>query len=173
MKTYPNVGFAMIAGIGLAAVMVQSVQAQAKKRNYEAPPVSRDMAPASKDLGPEPRGDDLDIVPARLVNCGNSASNRCASWTPGGVNDCRIRDARVTVRDNGTVSWFAVVRSSSGGDSYCTSLSFRDINGTPVFNFPRICQDLTEDDREWRRDNLGVPAILVPSITHVARVDHC
>jgi hypothetical protein len=178
MKTY--LGLAMFAGFALAAVTVQGVLPQATsgpafRGQYPqaAPPVNQSPPETQKVF---PLGVDQPFANANFGSCGDGTTNKCISWPQViAFNNCFIRDTKITLRPNGTVSWRAVIRSNSffGGDSYGTLLSFRDVNNTPVFNFPWFYQDVDKNDRDWIRDNLGVPAIFFDHITQLARTDHC
>jgi hypothetical protein len=74
----------------------------------------------------------------------------------------------MTIQPTGRVSWSARVASSSSNNAYCSTFTFKDRNGTQVFNWPRICSPtLYPVYRDWNRDNLAVPEYLYDTIRTV------
>lgn len=125
----------------------------------------------------KPRGStDWIYDPNPVVACGGA---KCSVWRGTWEDgDCRILNATLTMQPDGRVSWSAKVREINppvfGSNAVCAQLSFLDVNGTPVFSWPKFCSpSLTEDDQDWNRSNLGVPAVHVPAIVRIGRVDTC
>ena len=88
------------------------------------------------------------------------------------VGLCRVHDARVTIRSDGSVSWEAIVSTREGRAVFGTRLNFVDHLGN-VFKFTFIRVDVGPARVTWERHNLGIPKHLFNSIVSVFRNDHC
>jgi hypothetical protein len=87
------------------------------------------------------------------------------------VGRCRVHDARVTIRSDGSASWEAIVSTREGHAVFGTRLNFVHQGGTFTFTFIRV--DVGPQRVTWERHNLGIPKHLFNSIVSVFRNDHC
>src|SRR5262245_12290508 len=114
-----------------------------------------------------------DVIKVAFVReCGNA---RCAFWKFFTLTgDCSIRDVQLIMRRDGSVSWAATVSSSSRNDSYCVVLKFLHVRGNQLWQFTRICSPtLKAQPQIWTRDDLAIPADIIPIISEVRRLDSC
>jgi len=108
---------------------------------------------------------------AFVRECGNA---RCVLWKKVTTSDCSIEKAQLIMRRDGSVSWAATVSSSSSNNSYCVVLKFLHARMNQLWQFTRICSPtLKRQPQIWSRDDLAIPADIIPIISEVRRVDSC
>jgi hypothetical protein len=107
-----------------------------------------------------------------IEQCGNA---RCAFWKKlMHTGDCSIKDVQLIMRRDGSVSWAATVSSEAGNNSYCVVLKFLHSSFAQLWQFTKICSPtLRKQPQIWTRDNLAIPADMVPIISEVRRRDSC
>lgn len=120
----------------------------------------------------------LDTFPGAAYFVDNPSKpglEKTAAYLPGWqTRRCMIKTALVTIRKDGTSSWFAEVLSVGDDDAYGVGLHFFDHNNLQLFEMPRIWSPtLNINYQNWERDNLAIPGNIYPYITFVTRSDHC
>ena len=110
-----------------------------------------------------------------FVVLGEARADRIARWeVPSNVSGCSLAGARLTLRPDGTASWFGVVNSIYRDDAYCVTLTFLNSGGRKLFSWPRFCsQTLWQHPQVWTNNNLAFPVGQFNSIAIVTKRDHC
>jgi hypothetical protein len=127
-----------------------------------------------------PSASGLQVIPADtfagrsdFAPPGNPGS-KSASWGRNTAGSCAIEQPTITLNQNGTASFSALVASGSSNDSYCVTFDFFDRNQLNLFHWPRICSPtLGGGFQKWTRDDLAVPEQSYPFIVFATRADHC
>lgn len=106
---------------------------------------------------------------------GQAWADKVFRWeVPSNVSGCSLASASLTLRRDGTASWFGVVNSIYHDDAYCVTLTFLNSGGRKLFSWPRFCsQSLWQHPQIWTRNNLAFPEGQFDSIAIVNRRDHC
>jgi hypothetical protein len=141
--------------------------------------------PAEKTQTPVPRERVLprsgaDTVAGAVPFNDSGPGQKTATWGPGefDTGPCGIKDATVTIRADGTVSFAGAVASDNeGSDAYCTRILFRDRNGLDLFEThpdrPGDCsQTLINNWARWEL-HTAIPQNIFPFVTLAWRYDHC
>ena len=93
---------------------------------------------------------------------------------PSNVSGCSLASARLTLRPDGTASWFGVVNSIYSDDAFCVTLTFFNSGGRRLFSWPRFCsQTLWQHPQVWTNNNLNLPVGQFNTIASITKRDHC
>jgi hypothetical protein len=107
--------------------MLLGVHAQEQPKPME--PLKRELRLPIVPLGSH------DTTAEAVAFSTNTSGDKIASWPSDQVTAaCRMEQASVTIRSNGTGTFTSKVKSGySGTDAYCTFLVFRDQNGLDLY----------------------------------------
>lgn len=163
MKTYSQIHLVASTGLMLSVLAVDTVRCEDTMKVPKSPPPS------------EQRVIPLDTFAGRadFLPPGNP-QEKTASWGRNTAGSCAIEQPQITIRQDGTASFTALVASGGSGDSYCVTLDFFDRNQLNLFHFPRICSPtLGGGFARWTRDDLAIPEQSYPFMVFATRADHC
>ena len=100
------------------------------------------------------------------------------NWNaPSHAGACIMYSATLTLHNDGSASWRALVESIDSNNAYCVTLTFLSNDSRTLFTWPRFCSPtLWRSAQWWTNNNLAYPRQHLPpagSLAIVSRQDHC
>ena len=91
--------------------------------------------------------------------------------------DCFMRNAEITIWDDGRCHFFADTSTTDAGDVWLVKgLDFKDANGTTLWTMPQFdgpVMTLANFDYILDREDLAIPPYIFPWVTGVDMHHHC
>jgi hypothetical protein len=100
---------------------------------------------------------------------------RAAGWDTVRPGDCSIKEAQITIRRDGGLSFSARVKSKDEGDRYCVILNLVDHSRVNVWRSSKICTpfELNDGFSSWVDTSLSFPQAQYRFIAFATREDYC